>query len=198
MMNPTRRHYSPPLLAAAVLLASAGAASAAPQRYVVEPMHTFVTFEVLHFGTSTVRARFDRKDGHIVLDREARTGEAKITIDTASVNSGVPDFDKHLKSKDFFDVANTPEAVFAGTTFRFDGERVSAVDGTLTLLGKTNPVSLKAVRFNCYDNPILKARVCGGDFETTIRRSQWGMNWGIDMGIPDEVRLTIQIEAVRQ
>ena len=185
-------------LAAALALASAGVATAAPQRYVVEPLHTFVTFEVLHFGTSTVRARFDRKDGHIVLDREARTGEARITIDTASVSSGVPDFDKHLKSKDFFDVTNAREATFAGTKFSFDGDRVTGVDGTLTLLGKTNPVSLKALRFNCYDNPILKAQVCGGDFETTIQRSQWGMSWGIDMGIPDEVRLTIQIEAVRQ
>ena len=60
------------------------------------------------------------------------------------------------------------------------------------------PVKLEAQRFNCYDNPILKARVCGGDFETTIRRSQWGMSWGIDMGVPDAVRLLIQIEAVRQ
>jgi hypothetical protein len=64
--------------------------------------------------------------------------------------------------------------------------------------GKAVPVKLEAQRFNCYDNPMLKARVCGGDFETTIRRSQWGMSWGIDMGVPDAVRLLIQIEAVRQ
>lgn len=197
-MNATALRLPLRQLAAALTLAPALVASAAPQRYEVEPLHTFVTFEVLHFGTSTVRARFDRKDGHIVLDREGRTGEAKITIDTASVSSGVPDFDKHLKSKDFLDVANAREATFTGTKFAFDGDRVTGVDGTLTLLGKTNLVSLKALRFNCYDNPILKAQVCGGDFETTIRRSQWGMNWGIDMGIPDEVRLTIQIEAVRQ
>jgi polyisoprenoid-binding protein YceI len=137
------------------------AASAGAQRYVIDPMHTFVTFEVLHFGTSTVRARFDRTVGHVLLDRDARSGEARITVDSASVNSGVTDFDKHLKSKAL-------------------------------------PVSLEAIRFNCYDNPILKAEVCGGDFETTIRRSQWGMTWGIDMGIPDEVRLKIQIEAARQ
>lgn len=174
------------------------AASAGAQRYVIDPMHTFVTFEVLHFGTSTVRARFDRTVGHVLLDRDARSGEARITVDSASVNSGVTDFDKHLKSKDFLDVSRHREAVFEGTTFRFDGERVSAVEGTLTLLGKTLPVSLEAIRFNCYDNPILKAEVCGGDFETTIRRSQWGMTWGIDMGIPDDVRLTIQIEAARQ
>jgi polyisoprenoid-binding protein YceI len=172
-------------------------ASAAPRHYVVDPTHTFVMVEVLHFGTSTVRARFDHKDGHVEIDFAARTGTARITIDTASVNSGVPDFDKHLRSRDFLRVADHREAVFEGKGFVFDGDRIVRVDGSLTLLGKTHPVSLKAIRFNCYDNPILKAEVCGGDFETTLRRSQWGMNWGIDMGIPDEVRLSIQIEGAR-
>jgi polyisoprenoid-binding protein YceI len=165
---------------------------------VVDPMHTFVTFEVLHFGTSTVRARFDRKDGHVLLDRKSGTGQAEITIDTRSVSSGIADFDAHLRSKDFLDVERTPEAKFSGTQFRFDRGRVTAVEGTLTLLGRTHPVALQALRFNCYDSPVLKAEVCGGDFETTIRRSRWGMNWGIDMGIPDEVRLLVQIEAVRR
>jgi len=45
---------------------------------------------------------------------------------------------------------------------------------------------------------MLKREVCGGDFETTILRSQWGMNWGIDFGIPDKVKLLIQVEAVKQ
>jgi polyisoprenoid-binding protein YceI len=58
-------------------------------------------------------------------------------------------------------------------------------------------VTLKATTFNCYDNPMLKREVCGGDFETTIKRSQWGMTYGLP-GIPDDVRLVIQVEAVKQ
>ena len=45
---------------------------------------------------------------------------------------------------------------------------------------------------------MLKREVCGGDFETTIKRSQWGMNWGLNVGIPDDVRLLIQVEAIKQ
>lgn len=193
-----------PATRASVLLLLGVAAStglparAEPVRYVVEPNHTFVNFEVRHFQTSTVRARFDRTEGFVVLDRSARTGRAEIDIDTASVSSGIAEFDAHLRNADFLDTARMPKARFVGTDFSFEGERVTVVAGSLTLLGKTVPVTLKASNFNCYDSPILKARVCGGDFETTIRRSQWGMNWGIDLGVPDSVRLVIQIEAVQQ
>ncbi len=60
------------------------------------------------------------------------------------------------------------------------------------------PVTLKASNFNCYMNPMLKREVCGGDFETTLKRSQWGMSCGLDMGVPDDVRLLIQVEAIKQ
>ena len=59
-------------------------------------------------------------------------------------------------------------------------------------------VTLKASKFNCYQNPMLKREVCGGDFETTIQRSQWGMNWGLNYGFPDNVKLLVQVEAVKQ
>ncbi len=179
-------------------IAASAPAQAAPERYVVEPTHTFTMFEVRHFNTSTVRARFDRTEGFVVLDREARTGRAEIAIDTASVNSGIASFDAHLRNPDFFDSARVPKARFVGTQFSFDGDKVSAVAGDLTLLDKTLPVTLKATNFNCYDSPVQKARVCGGDFEVTIKRSQWGMSWGVNRGIPDDVRLLIQIEGVRQ
>ncbi|MCO5099405.1 MAG: YceI family protein [Burkholderiaceae bacterium] len=184
-------------LAAAATLAAAPA-TGAPVRHVVEPNHTFVTFEVRHFDTSTVRARFDRVDGFVVVDATAKRGEADITIDTASISSGIASFDEHLRNADFLDVGRYPTARFRSTDFRFFGDRVISLVGELTMLGKTLPVRLDASHFNCYDSPIVKARVCGGDFETKIERSRWGMNWGIDRGVPDRVRLLIQIEAVAQ
>lgn len=177
---------------------SCTSADAAPVRHVVEPDHTFVYFEVKHFDTSTVRARFDRIDGFVVVDTAAKRGEADITIDTASVSSGSAAFDENLRGANFFDVERYPTARFHSTDFRFYGNRVAALSGELTLLGKTLPVRLDASNFNCYDSPIEKARVCGGDFETSIERSRWGMNWGIDRGVPDRIRLLIQIEAVAQ
>ncbi|HEX6703165.1 MAG TPA: YceI family protein [Albitalea sp.] len=182
----------------ATLCAAAGVAGAQGVTYQVDPSHTFVTFEANHFNTSTLRGRFDRKDGTVVIDRQARTGRAEITFDTASVSTGVGPLDKHLRGKDFLDVERWPEARFTSERFTFEGDKVSAVAGNLTLLGKTLPVTLKATHFNCYQNVLLKREVCGGDFETAILRSQWGMTYGFDYGLPDRIRLLIQIEAVRQ
>jgi polyisoprenoid-binding protein YceI len=188
------------LLALATLAATTLAPLAAQAQsatYTLDPTHTFVTFEALHFGVSTTRGRFDKKEGSISFDRAGRTGRAEITIDMTSINTGVGPFDNHLRSKDFFDSATHPTARFVGERMVFNGDNVSEISGTLTLLGQTRPVTLKASRFGCYMNPFFKREVCGGDFETTIQRSQWGMSYGLP-GIPDNVRLVIQVEAIRQ
>ena len=181
---------------AAAATLTAGAAQAA--NYAIDPTHTFVTFEIGHFGTTTNRARFDKKQGSVEFDRAAKTGKVEISIDTASVNSGTPAFDKHLQSADLFDAAKYPTIKFVSDKFVFNGDKVSEVAGQLTLLGKTAPVTLKATQFNCYDSPMLKREVCGGDFETTIDRTQWGLNYGVEWGFPKNVRLVVQVEAVKQ
>lgn len=184
------------LAAAATLLS--GHAQAEPASYSIDPTHTFATFEISHFGASMNRARFDKKTGSVTLDKAAKTGKVDITIDTTSVNSGTPAFDKHLQSPDLFDTAKHPTMTFKGDQFTFDGEKVTAVAGQLTLLGKTAPVTLKANQFACYQSPMLKREVCGGDFEATIDRTVWGMNYGVDWGFPKNVRLVVQVEAVKQ
>ena len=184
------------LAVAAATAMTAGAAQAA--NYAIDPTHTFVTFEISHFGATTNRARFDKKQGTVEFDRAAKTGKVDITIDTTSVNTGTPPFDKHLQSADLFDAAKHPSIKFVSDKFSFNGDKVSEVTGQLTLLGKTAPVTLKATQFNCYDSPMLKREVCGGDFETTIDRTQWGMNYGVEWGFPKNVRLVVQVEAVKQ
>jgi polyisoprenoid-binding protein YceI len=188
----------PKTLIAAAALAAAGLAQAENATYNIDPTHTFVTFEARHFDTSTLRGRFDRKEGSVSFDRAAKTGSAEITIEVASVSTGVPALDTQLKSKDFFNATVTPQAKFVGDKFSFNGDKVSAVSGTLTMLGKALPVTLTATHFNCYMNPLLKRETCGGDFETTLTRSQWGMNYGLSFGLPDSIHLLIQIEAVKQ
>jgi len=195
-----KKMFTPPAAATAAVCAAlwaAGAAHAQGATYAIDPTHTFVTFEVTHFGTSTNRGRFDKKSGSITFDRAGKSGKVDISIETGSINTGTVPFDKHLQSKDFFDSESHPSARFVGERFSFEGDKVSEVAGTLTLLGRTNPVTLKAVRFNCFEHPRLKREVCGGDFETTIQRSQWGMGYAIP-AIPDAVRLVIQVEAIRQ
>lgn len=179
------------------LLAAAGAAQAQSATYTIEPTHTQVFFEAKHFGTSTNRGRWDKKEGTISFDKTAKTGKVDVTLDMASISTGIGPFDGHLKSKDFFAVEQFPTARFVGDKFTFNGDKVTSVSGELTLRGKTNPVTLTATNFNCYDNPMLKREVCGGDFEATIQRSQWGVTYGLP-GIPDSVRLLIQVEAFKQ
>jgi polyisoprenoid-binding protein YceI len=184
-----------------LVTAALGLALAAPAysaNYAIDPTHTFVVYEISHFGTSTNRGRFDKKEGTVQFDRAARTGMVEVSFDTGSVNTGVAPLDKHLQSPDFFDTAKFPSAKFVGDKFSFSGDNVAEVSGMLTLRDKTLPVVLKAKNFNCYTNPLLRREVCGGDFETTIKRSQWGMKWGLEMGVPDDVRLLIQVEAIKQ
>ena len=166
--------------------------------YAIDPTHTFITFEAAHFGTSTNRGRFDKKEGTVQFDRAGKTGKVDLTIDMSSINTGTAPFDKHLQGKDLFNAAEFATARFVAERFNFKGDQVSDVVGNLTLLGKTLPVTLTANRFNCYTNPVFKREVCGGDFETTLTRSQWGMGWGLSFGIPDNIKLLIQVEAIKQ
>lgn len=184
-------------LAAAAAL-STGVVHAQSVNYVIEPTHTFATFEIGHLGVSTNRGRFDKKSGSVTIDRAARTGKVDISIDVASVNTGTAAFDKHLRSADIFDTDKFPTATFSGDKFTFDGDKVTAVDGTLTLMGKSAPVTLKARNFHCTQHPMLKREVCGGDFEAGFDRTVFGVNYGVQFGFPKDVRVVIQVEAIRQ
>jgi polyisoprenoid-binding protein YceI len=157
-----------------------------------------VTFEIGHFGTSTNRGRFDKKEGTVTFDKAAKTGKVEITIDVDSINTGFAQFNSHIKSAEILDAAKYPTAKFVGDKFVFSGDKVGEISGQFTLHGKTGPVTLKANNFNCYDNPMLKREVCGGDFEATLKRSLWDVKFGLDWGFPDDMRLVIQAEAVKQ
>lgn len=167
--------------------------------YKVDTTHTRAVWEAKHFGTSTNRGHWDKTDGEISLDKVAKTGKAEIIIDMATINTGVAPFNNHLKGPDFFDVANHPTAKFVGDKFKFEGDKVVEVAGTMTIRGKTNPAVLKAVGFNCYDHPGLKREVCGGDFETVIKRSLYEVNWGLaNRATSDDIKVSIQVEAIKQ
>lgn len=185
-------------LAAAAVPFVGATAHAQTVRYEVEPTHTFATFEIDHFGASVNRGRFDRKEGRVELDRKARTGRFELTFHIDSVNTGTPEFDKHLLAADIFDAARFPTATFIGDRFVFEGDKVRSVTGQLTLKGRSRPVTFTARQFNCYQNPVLKAEVCGGDFETSIDRTAFGLDFAVDMGMSKTVRIVAQIEAVRK
>jgi polyisoprenoid-binding protein YceI len=179
----------------AILLSGTHAQAAS---YTIDPTHTFATFEIGHFNTSTNRGRFDKKEGTLEFDRAAKTGKIAIDIFTGSVSSGTVFFDTFLTGFTLFDSATFPTARFVSDTFNFEGDKLRDVSGSFTLLGKTHPLTLKATNFNCYTHPLLKREVCGGDFEATFDRSLYGMNYGLIFGFPKNVHLLIQIEAIKE
>ena len=184
-------------LAAGWICGATALAQAQTPNFAIDPTHTFVNYENGHYGTTTNRGRFSTKDGTLFFDRAGKAGKVEIIIDISSVNTGVDFLNRQIQGKDFFNVADFPTGSFVSDKFVFNGDKVAEVQGKLTLKGKTHPVVLKASKFNCYINPLFKREVCGGDFETTIQRSQWDILWGLQFGFEDAVRLIIQIEAIR-
>lgn len=172
-------------------------AVAAPEAYQIDPTHTFPSFEVGHLGFSTQRGRFNTTSGKIVLDREKKTASVDITIDAASISTGLPKLEDHLRNPDFFDVAKHPTITFQSTGARFEGDKLAALDGKLTMRGVTKPVTLAVTSFYCGMNPIVKKPACGADAETTIKRSEFGINYGLP-AVRDDVKLLIQVEAHKQ
>lgn len=185
------------LAAAAIGLSAMAPANGATTAYELDTSHTWVVFEILHFGTSTNRGRFPVKAGKVMIDPQARTGQLEVTIDTSAPSTGVPALDRMMQGERLFRSTEFPTARFVAGDMRFDGDKPTEVRGELTLLGATHPLTLKGLRFNCYTNVMLKREVCGGDFETTLQRSRWGMDWGPHI-VSDDVRLLIQVEAIKQ
>ncbi len=193
-MNPALYRSAAALMSAVCFCATARAESVT---YVLDPSHTQVTFEVLHLGTSTLRGRFNRIEGQVTLDRAARSGNVSVVIDTSSVSTGVLPLDGLLRGAQGFVSQDHPKAYFVASQLVFDGDKLGSVRGEFSLRGASQPLQLRATTFNCYEHPMLKREVCGGDFEAEFKRSSFGINHSLPF-VGDKVRLLIQVEGVRQ
>jgi polyisoprenoid-binding protein YceI len=182
------------LIIAALL---AGTAVAAPETYTIDPRHTFPSFEVNHLGFSTQRGRFNSTSGTIVLDRAARSASVEVSIDVRSINTGLDKLEQHLVAEDFFYATKYPKINFKSTHARFEGDKLVALDGDLTMRGVTRPVTLTMSSFYCGMHPILKKPACGADAMTMIKRSDYGINYALP-AVGDDVKLLIQVEAHKQ
>lgn len=178
-----------------LLVLAGGPAVAQPVLYRLDPQHTFVHFEVMHFGTSTARGRFGPVDGVVTLDRSARAGELSLRIATGTVSTGIGFFDARLREPDLLASAAYPEAYFVATRFRFEGERLAEVRGEFTFRGVSQPLSLVARQFACRMDGATE--VCGGEFEAEVLRSEFGATFGLPL-IGNRVRLQVQVEGRRE
>ena len=190
-------------LVAAVALALPLAAAAAPETYTIDPYHTYPHFTVDHLGISTLYGTFNKSTGKVTIDRAAKTGSLEIVVDTASLTTGDSDKgprarsrDEHLKSADFFNVAEFPKATYKGTKFNFNGDNPGVIEGEFTLLGVTKPLTLTVDRFKCNPASANSKERCGGNATGKFKRSDFGMKFGVP-NVGDEVTLLVAFEALK-
>lgn len=187
------------LSAAALVIAFSGSAVAAPVTYQMDPDHTQASFETDHMGGLSIRrGKFDTtKSGTVVMDREAQTGTVDVTIDAASMNTGIPKLNDHIKSDEMLDVAKYPTLTYQGKLAKFQNGAPTQVEGTLTMHGVSKPVTLTIDQFLCKPHPMKQKEVCGADATATINRADWGVDYGIKYGFKMDTKVEIQVEALK-
>ena len=183
------------------------AAAAQVESYNIDPIHTIPYWETDHLGYATMRGHFNKISGNFTIDRAAKTGALEIIIQTASLNTGDTDRearsrtrDEHLRSPDFFNVAEFPTMTYRATSVKFADDSPDVIEGNLTLLGVTRPVSLKIERWRCGPDPRTagKRYQCGGNATGLFKRSDFGMKFGLPTAIGDEVKLWMSFYGFRK
>ena len=184
------------LILATFLFFVSGSVSSAPDNYTLDPTHTYAHFAVSHLGFSTMHGRFDRTGGKFSIDPVGKMASVEVVIDTASISTGLLKRDDHLRSPDFFNTVEFPQATYKSTAVKFKDDVPAVIEGQLTLLGVTRPVTLTITAFKCGVNPMNKKAMCGIDAEASIKRSDFGMSYALP-GVGDDLKLTIEAEGYK-
>lgn len=176
--------------------------SVAQTKWKMDGAHAWVNFSVLHQGLSFVNGSFSKFDANIESNGTDLKG-AKLTasIDPASVNTGVDRRDGHLKSKDFFDVANHPKATFVSKKFKKAGKNKYKIVGDFTLKGVTKEITLEAKVLGNFETK--RGSKMGIHATTTINRYDYGVSYAKDKKAPNgkdalagDIKITINMEFV--
>jgi polyisoprenoid-binding protein YceI len=184
-------------VAALVLSASAFASTAPAGNYKIDPAHSVAYFEVGHLGgVSRFMGRFNDMNGDLVVDTPAKS-TIKVDIKTDSIDTKHEGLDKHLKSPDFFNAVQFPTMNFTSSAVNLNAAGEGTVAGNLSLHGITKPVTLKLKQIGSGKGMKGETRV-GYVATGTIKRTDFGMAYGVPGAATDEVELRINIEAIKQ
>lgn len=171
--------------------------------WTVDPMHVEVGFAVRHLMISTVRGRFGKVGGNVVID-EANPANSKIDVevDVTSIDTRQDQRDAHLRSADFFDAENHPKMHFVSKKIEGDIADGFTITGDLTIRGTTRPITLQANAEGRGRDPWGNERA-GFGASGKLSRGEFGLTWnqmleagGVTVG--DEVKLSIDVELIRQ
>ena len=188
------------LLTAAILGAAASAAQAEMARYELDPEHTTVYFTISHIGYADTLGIFGDVSGAFSYDAEARKlGAVDVRIAADSVDTFNRARDRHVRKSDFLDVSQHPEITFTAEGGQAASATSGTVTGDLTILGQTRPVTLSVTLNKAAPYPFGHKRdVLGLSMDTSIRRSEFGMSYGVANGlVGDVVEIKIETEAMK-
>jgi polyisoprenoid-binding protein YceI len=170
--------------------------SFAADKYVFDKAHTNIVWHANHFNYSHPNGQFTGFDGFFILDKEKpENSKVEAKVETASLWTSTEKFTEHLKSKDFFNVAEFPEAKFVSTKVEKLSDTTAKVTGDLTILGITKPLVLNVKMNALGKHPYTQKQTAGFTIDGEIKRSDYGMVYAIP-GVADVVKLTIETEGI--
>jgi polyisoprenoid-binding protein YceI len=175
----------------------------ATERWEIDASHSGIHFSVRHLVIAKVRGQFSRWSGTVVVpDGDFTKATVDVVIDASSIETGVADRDAHLKSPDFFDVAQFPDVTFTASRFDGQGDDDGRLTGSLTIKGVTKDISLDVERHGQAKDPWGNERAAFSA-KTSIDRKDFGLAWNqvLETGgvmVGENVNIEIEIEAVRQ
>ena len=169
--------------------------------YTIDPTHTRLGFSTRHAMVTTVRGQFTDFSGTAHVDTATpANSRVQLTIQTASVDTGVADRDGHLRSADFFDADNFKEVTFASTKVERDGDDW-VITGDLTIKDVTKPVTITFEPTGSARDPFGNLRI-GFEGGTTINRKDWGLTWNaaLETGgvlVSEKIKLEFDVSAIQ-
>lgn len=167
---------------------------AAAETFIIDPQHSYIQWRVNHLGFSTQTGKW-YINGTITLDKDKpQASKVAITIKIADMVTGIPDLDKHLKDKLFFNVAQYPIANFVSNKVDVIDNTNAIIHGTLAIHGVSKPISLPIKLNKVGKNPINDKLTVGFSANTKLKRSDYGISTFIP-SVGDEVTINIEVEA---
>ena len=167
-------------------------------KYALDSTHGYITFTYSHLGFSNPRVGFNSFDTVLDLDTDSpENSTVAVTIDAASIDSRVAEFNEHLNGADFFNTAEYPTITFKSTRVTATGDNTFDVTGDLTILGTTKPVTLATTINKAGNHPLRNVPTVGVSASTKLMRSEWGLGAYVP-AVSDEVELSIEVELLSE
>jgi polyisoprenoid-binding protein YceI len=171
-----------------------------PGTWTVDGSHTTVGFTARHLMITKVRGRFGAVEGSVTIDADPLQSSVQATIDLGSIDTGDAGRDEHLRSADFFDVANHPTMTFTSTGIKEDGGDF-LLYGDLTVKGVTHQVELD-LEFDGVSGDPWGGTRAGFTAEGEINRKDWGLEWNVALEsggvlVSEKVKLHLDVELVK-